>query len=190
MPYLTRWWQRWWPTIGSREVAGQGIRFGLAGGLVAVVYLASTSLFVEVLDFDFQVALALGFALAISTHFALQRRFVWVHEHGFAVPFHHQAARYLLVAAVQYGLTALATGVLPSALDVPTELVYLCVAAVLTAANFVIFRVGVFHSAAPSEQDPMSGLADFLRVASWQAASAADSGRGRAHTEALARGRR
>jgi putative flippase GtrA len=139
--------------IGSREIAGQGIRFGLAGGLVAVVYLATTSLFAEVFDFNFQVALALGFVLAISTHFALQRRFVWVHEHGFAVPLHHQALRYLLVAGIQYGITALATAVLPGALGVPTEVVYLCAVVALTAANFVIFRVSVFHSAGPSDAD-------------------------------------
>jgi putative flippase GtrA len=154
VPFLTRSWRRRWPIFASREIAGQGVRFGLAGGLVAVVYLASTSLLAEVFDVDFQLALAIGFVLAIGTHFALQRWFVWVHEHGFAVPLHHQALRYLLVAGVQYGITALATSVLPGLLHVATELVYLCAAACLTAANFVIFRVSVFHAAELVEGEP------------------------------------
>jgi putative flippase GtrA len=138
---------------GSREIAGQGLRFGLAGGVVAVVYLASTSLLAEVLGVDFEVALAMGFALAIATHFVLQRRYVWVHADGFAVTLRQQALRYLLVASLQYGLTAVATSALPGLLHVATEVVYLCSAAALTATNFVVFRTGVFHAADPPKED-------------------------------------
>jgi putative flippase GtrA len=134
---------------GSGKIAGQGLRFGLAGGVVAVVYLASTSLLAEVVGLDFQVALAIGFALAIVTHFALQRQFVWVHTEGFAVSLRHQAVRYMLVAGTQYAVTAAAVSVLPGALGIATEIVYLCVAAGVTAANFFIFRSRVFHPAEP-----------------------------------------
>lgn len=152
VPFLRLRWRLRRPTIGSKEVAGQGVRFGLAGAVVAAIYLASTSVLAEVFRLDFQVALAVGFVLAIGTHFALQRRYVWVHDQGFAVPLHDQAVRYLIVAGVQYGLTALATSVLPGVLHLATELVYLCAAACLTVANFAIFRVAVFHSAGPSEE--------------------------------------
>jgi putative flippase GtrA len=142
------------PASGSfGGIGGQSLRFGLAGGAVAVVYLATTSLLAEVVGLDFEVALAIGFALAIATHFALQRNFVWVHADGFAVPLRHQALRYMLVAGTQYGLTAAATSVLPGVLHVATEIVYLATAAGAAAANFFIFRVGVFHPAKPGEDN-------------------------------------
>jgi putative flippase GtrA len=136
---------------GSAEIAGQGLRFGLAGGVVAVIYLATTSVLAEVLGMEFELALAIGFVVAIVTHFTLQRRFVWAHAHGFAVPLHHQAMRYLAVAGTQYGLTVAATTLLPGPLHMATEIVYLCVAAALTATNFVIFRAQVFHPSKPEE---------------------------------------
>src|ERR1700730_478145 len=76
-----------WRAAGSRHIAGQGLRFGIAGGLVAIVYLGSTSLLAAVVGVEFEVALAIGFLLAITTHFVLQRKFVWVHDEGFAVAF-------------------------------------------------------------------------------------------------------
>jgi putative flippase GtrA len=142
-----------WRVSGIGGLAGPGLRFGLAGGVVAVVYIASTSLLAEVLGVDFQVALATGFALAIITHFALQRKFVWTHPEGFAVSLRHQVLRYMVVAGTQYGLTAAATSVLPGVLHVAREIVYLCCAAGLTATNFVIFRAAVFHPAGPPEEN-------------------------------------
>jgi putative flippase GtrA len=137
---------------GSGEIAGQGLRFGLAGGVVAVIYLSTTLLLTEVLGVEFELALAIGFTVGMITHFTLQRRFVWAHADGFAVPLHHQALRYLALAGTQYGVTAAATTLLPDALHVATEIVYLCVAAALTATNFVIFRAQVFHPAKRSEE--------------------------------------
>jgi len=137
---------------GSREIAGQGVRFGLAGGVVAVVYLASTSLLAEVFGVGFELAISVGFTLAIVTHFALQRKFVWVNAGGFAVSLRHQVLRYTGVAGTQYGVTIAATSILPGILHVATEIVYVCCAAGLAAANFVIFRTGVFHPAEPSKE--------------------------------------
>jgi putative flippase GtrA len=134
----------------AREIAGQGFRFGLAGGVVAVVYLVTTSVLAEVAGVDFELALTTGFVVAIAAHFMLQRKFVWVHSEGFAVSLRHQALRYLVVAGAQYGFTVAATSVVPSVLHVPTEIVYLCVATGLTAVNFIIFRARVFHPAEPS----------------------------------------
>jgi choline kinase/putative flippase GtrA len=130
-------------------ILGQGLRFGLAGGIVAAVYLASTTVLAEVVGLPFQVALVLGFAFAISVHFTLQRKFVWVHDGEFALPLRQQAGRYLVVAAAQYGLTAASTLVLPHALGLPTEIVYLATVAGIIAVNFVVFRHGIFHASAP-----------------------------------------
>lgn len=161
----------WWSGSGrdilralrSHEsgLLGQGTRFVLAGGSVMVVYLTTTTVLADVVGFAFQLALVIGFCVGLMVHFTLQRTFVWAHAEEFALPLRHQAARYLTVAGIQYGLTAASTSLLPRALDLPTELVYLATVAALTMTNFVVFRNGIFHptevlaesSAAPVGED-------------------------------------
>ena len=134
---------------------GQGVRFALAGGTVALVYLVATTVLAEVVGLGFQVALAIGFSIALIVHFTLQRVFVWTHHEEFALPLHHQAGRYLIVAGVQYGVTAASTAALPAALSVSSEAVYLVTVAVLIGANFVVFGHRVFHAKpAGGEWDP------------------------------------
>ena len=94
----------------------------------------------------FQLALATGFATALLLHFTLQRFFVWVHHSEFALGLGSQASRYLVLAGLQYAITAVATSVLPRALDVPVTLVYVVTAIALASANFLILRAGVFHA--------------------------------------------
>ena len=137
---------------GRSLLVGQGLRFAASGGAVALVYIATTTLLAEVLGVPFEVSLAIGFSLAIATHFTLQRVFVWAHTDGFALPLRDQALRYLPIAGAQYGLTAAATAVLPGALGVRTEFVYLCAAGVLSAVNFFVFRARVFHPASASQR--------------------------------------
>jgi len=127
-------------------ILGQGVRFALAGGTVMVVYLTTTIVLADVFGLPFQVALAIGFCVGLMVHFTLQRFFVWTHHEEFALPLRHQVGRYLTVAAVQYGVTAASTSLLPSALNVPTEVVYLVTVAVIVCTNFVVFRHGIFHA--------------------------------------------
>lgn len=127
------------------ELGGQGARFALTGGIVAVVYLGTTSLLGAVIGLNFETALAIGFVLAITTHFTLQRLFVWRQESSYALSVHHQLARYLVVAGIQYGLTALIVATLPRALRVSSEVVYLPTVLVISAANFLVFRSRIFH---------------------------------------------
>jgi putative flippase GtrA len=129
------------------------MRFALAGGTVALVYLATTTILAEVVGMPFEAALAIGFCVGLLVHFTLQRTFVWVHHEEFALGLGGQIGRYLLAAAAQYGVTAASTGVLPSALGVATEIVYLATVAVVLSANFVLFRNGIFH-AKPAGGDP------------------------------------
>ena len=118
---------------GRARLAGQGLRFAASGGAVAIVYVATTTLLAEVIGIPFELALAIGFSIAIATHFTLQRVFVWTHADGFALPLRQQALRYLPIAGAQYGLTAAATATLPGALGVRTEVVYLCAAGLRAA---------------------------------------------------------
>lgn len=125
---------------------GQGTRFAVAGGSVALVYLSTTTLLADVVGLPFQLALAIGFCVSIIVHFTLQRFFVWNHHEEFALPLHHQVGRYLAAAAVQYGVTAASTSLLPAILGVSTEIIYLATVAVVLSANFLVFRHGIFHA--------------------------------------------
>jgi putative flippase GtrA len=124
----------------------QGFRFALAGSTVALVYLTTTTVLAEVFGVPFQAALAIGFAVAVIVHFTLQRLFVWTHHEEFALPLRHQVGRYLALAGAQYGVTAASTSLLPSVLNVSTELVYLGTVAVVLSVNFLVFRHGIFHA--------------------------------------------
>jgi putative flippase GtrA len=137
-------------------VLGQGVRFAVAGGTVALVYLTLTLVLADIVGLPFQAALAIGFCIATIVHFTLQRVFVWIHHEEFALPMHRQAARYLLAASAQYGLTAASTSLLPDALDAPTEVVYLTTLAAVISMNFLVFRHGIFHGSAPGEETDRS----------------------------------
>lgn len=132
---------------------GQGLRFVVNGCLSAGVYLLSTTLLALVAGMPFQLALAIGFCLMISVNFTLHRVFVWVNREGFALPVHHQFGRYMIFEGSQYGLTALSIGVLPRALELPTEIVYLLTALAFAGVSFMIFRTGVFHARESSAAD-------------------------------------
>ena len=120
---------------------------------MALVYLTTTTVLAEVLGMPFQAALAIGFSVGLIVHFTLQRLFVWTHHEEYALPLHHQVGRYLALAAAQYGVTAASTSLLPSALGVPTEVVYLATVAVVLSTNFLVFRHGIFH-AKPAVPEP------------------------------------
>lgn len=113
---------------------------------MAAVYLGTTTVLASVVGLPFQLALAIGFCTALVVHFTLQRLFVWAHHEEYALALHRQVARYLLVASAQYGLTAASTALLPSALGLPVEVVYLATVVLLLSASFLVFRHGVFHA--------------------------------------------
>lgn len=124
---------------------GQGMRYAIAGSIVALVYVLTTTLLAVGFGVPFRYALPIGFALQLTVHYTLQRTFVWVHEERFALPFSRQMRRYLTVAGSQFGLTALSTSLLPHALGLSTEVVYLTTTGVLISANFVLLRNVIFH---------------------------------------------
>ncbi len=128
----------------------QGARFALAGGIVAVTYVSTTTLLADVLSVPFQAALAVGFCVALIAHFSLQRLFVWTRSEQFALPLHHQAGRYLALALAQYGLTVASTSLLPAALGVSAGVVYLATVALVSSINFLLFRHRIFHAREPA----------------------------------------
>jgi putative flippase GtrA len=126
-------------------LAGQGLRFVISGCVVALVYIAVTTVLHDAFAVPFQTALAIGFASGVCLHFTLQRLFVWRHYQKFALAFHRQASRYLGVCVTQYAITALSTSQLPSLLRTPVEVVYLVTMVTVAAVNFLVFRGRVFH---------------------------------------------
>jgi putative flippase GtrA len=125
---------------------GQGIRFVFVGGIVAASYLTVTTVLADAFHVAFQLALAVGFVIALCMHFTLQRWFVWVHDAEFALGFSMQVGRYLLLAGTQYLITAATTAVLPSALGIQVTFVYLATATGLTAINFLVLRNKIFYA--------------------------------------------
>jgi len=125
---------------------GQLLRFGLAGSLVALLYVTVTTVLSQVLGVPFQLALAIGFASGLLLHFTLQRVFVWTHHEEFALGLRHQVGRYLTMAAAQYGVTAVSTAVLPSVLGLSEEVVYLLTMVVVTTVGFLLMRFVIFHA--------------------------------------------
>jgi len=143
---------------------GQGLRFALTGCIVALIYLTTTTVLADIIGMPFQVALAIGFCVGLATHFMLQRMFVWAHAEEFALPVRRQARRYLTAAAIQYGVTSASTSLLPFALDVPTEIVYVVTAVVVASVNFLVFRHGIFH-AKPKVVEPVSdSLSPYIEI--------------------------
>jgi putative flippase GtrA len=141
----------WWLFTPASGLTGQGLRYAIAGSVVALVYLLTTTLLAVVIGLPFREALPIGFTVQLAVHYTLQRTFVWVHEQEFALPFRRQARRYLTVAGTQLGITAASTSLLPGVLGLSTEVVYLMTVGLLTAANFLLFRNVVFHP------DPAAG---------------------------------
>jgi putative flippase GtrA len=133
------------PRSPNWGLAGQGLRFVIAGGLVGVVYVTTTTLLHDALAVPFQLALAIGSVGSVLLHFTLQRLFVWTHHETFALAMRHQALLYVLLWGSQYGLTALSTSRLPGLLGLPVELVYVGTVLVIAVFNFAFFRGRVFH---------------------------------------------
>jgi putative flippase GtrA len=141
---------------------GQMLRFGLAGGSVALVYLTITTVLSQLVGVNFQIALAIGFASGLLLHFTLQRAFVWTHDSEFAIGLRPQVGRYLTMAAAQYGTTAASTAVLPGVLGLSTEIVYLATMAIVTTVGFLVMRFVIFHPDAPLLETAPPTVSDSL----------------------------
>ncbi|HTZ62855.1 MAG TPA: GtrA family protein [Solirubrobacteraceae bacterium] len=141
------------------HIGAQAVRFVITGAVVSIVYVSVTTFLSQASHVAFELALAIGWSTGICVHFTLQRTFVWARQAGFALPLSSQMGRYLLVAGSQFGLTAASTALLPAALGLPVEEVYLVTVALLTSVNFLVFRNGIFHAEEPVLAGPVGNLA-------------------------------
>lgn len=95
--------------------------------------------------FQIQAAILVAYLVSLAVHFSLQRFLVFRDHNAFELAVHAQAGRYLVVAALQYGLVAGATAVLPSMLGLAEQVAYLASALVSAALTFLVLRAHVFH---------------------------------------------
>ena len=133
------------PSVFGMGLGAQGLRFVLAGAIVWLVNLSVTTVLAVVVGLPFQVALLTGYVVSVAVHFALQRLFVWAHRDGFALSVRRQLGRYLLLVAIQYGVTAASTLLLPSVLGLSSEAIFLIVVPLQASINFLLFRNSIFH---------------------------------------------
>ena len=131
--------------VARHPIAGQTIRYGVAGLLVASVYLGLPLLLNGAMHIGIEIVLPIAYVLAVTLHFNLQRHFVFKHEAGFALTTREQIMRYVVIGAIQYPTTAVAAGVLPGALGVSTRVVFVCATLAISFSFFLALRLHVFH---------------------------------------------
>jgi putative flippase GtrA len=134
-------------------------RFITAGGFVAVVNLGTGALLLA-LGVEVQLAVAVAYLAAITTHFTLQRLFVFAGEGAFALTLGRQLRRYTAMAAVQYPATAGLVALLVAA-GLSNLGAVVCAALLVTPVTYVLLRTRMFHLAAgdqpPRAARPESG---------------------------------
>lgn len=114
---------------------------------VGLTYIGLTLLFSGPFGLHIQLSIPAGYAIAVVLHFALQRFFVFADRGEFELSGREQAGKYVVLAGVQYVITALATEILPGALGLDERAVYVGSALAASAGVFLFLRAHVFHPA-------------------------------------------
>lgn len=126
-------------------VSGEPFRFAVAGGVTALVYFGGTLLLSGPVGLPIQLSILVAYATSLAVHFTMQRVLVFRDHDAFELAVHQQAGRYLTLAAIQYAFTATATAVLPSALGLSDQVVYVLSAGTAACVTFLVLRRHVFH---------------------------------------------
>jgi putative flippase GtrA len=135
-------------------LAGQTIRYGLAGAFVMLVYLGLPVLFSDALSWPLQASIPVAYVLAVALQFTLQRKFVFRHVNEFALSVHSQVLWYVAVGAMQYPTTALGTFLLPKLLGISDRLAFMGTTVAFSLVFFFFIRGRVFHgSENPNQED-------------------------------------
>jgi putative flippase GtrA len=147
--------------LAKHPLTGQSIRYVVAGGTVALVYLSLPLVFHADFGVAIQIAIPIAYVLAVSLHFQLQRHFVFRHVTEFALSRRKQIARYVALGLVQYPTAALSTALLPSVLGFSEQAAFVCTSLAISATFFLLLRGHVFH---PNEEpeNPSADPADLI----------------------------
>ena len=122
------------------------LRYGITGAIAALVYLSLPVVLNGGAGVPIQVAIPLAYVTAVTLHFNLQRHFVFRHVSEFALTRRAQVGRYLMIGAVQYPTTAIATALLPALLGFSARETFVIVALTMSLAVFLVLRTHIFHA--------------------------------------------
>jgi putative flippase GtrA len=128
------------------------LRFAISGATVAAFYLGAPLLVNATLGVPLEAALPVVYVLAVMLQFTLQRLFVFRHVSEFALTMRRQMLWYVMIAAIQYPLSAAATALLPGWLGLPERVVYVAATLVIALATFLFLRRNVFHAGEPATE--------------------------------------
>jgi putative flippase GtrA len=128
-----------------RTSRAQPVRYVAVGGLVTLTYLGLTLLLAGPLGVPIALAIVVGYAVAITLHFLLQRHYVFAHVASFRLELSAQVVRYVVIGGTQLALTVASTRWLPSLLGISAKAAYVSTVVVLTAGGFLLLRHRVFH---------------------------------------------
>jgi putative flippase GtrA len=131
--------------IARHPLTGSGLRYAIAGGTVALVYLGVPLALNGGAGLPIEVAIPIAYVLALCLQFNLQRHFVFRHVDEFALSQRSQAGRYVVIAAIQYPTTAVATAVLPGLLGLSERATFLAVSLTMSVVFFIVLRTRIFH---------------------------------------------
>jgi putative flippase GtrA len=122
------------------------VRFALAGGVTASVNFGASAILL-LAGLPVQAAVAIAYLITVTTHFTLQRLFVFAGAGEFALPLSAQLRRYAALAAVQYPANAglVAVFVALGAADFVAVVIAALLAMPIT---FVVLRTKLFHTVA------------------------------------------
>lgn len=170
----------------SHPLAGVGLRYATTGVIVGLVYVGTPVVLNGGAGVAIQVAIPIAYVLAVSLHFNLQRHFVFRHVAEFALSRRQQIRRYLMIGAVQYPTTAIATALLPELLGLSARVTYVVVTLTMSLVFFLLLRAHIFHATVTTElEGPLDdGSRTELQVAELEFL-AASGGSGERHVDAV-----
>jgi putative flippase GtrA len=143
--------------LAARPLVWSTIRYGISGAIVALVYLGLPVALNAGAGVPIQVAIPLAYVTAVTLQFNLQRHFVFRHVPEFALTRRAQVGRYLMIGAVQYPATAIATALLPALLGLSARVTFVGVALTMSLIVFLILRAHIFHAIEDLDPFPKIG---------------------------------
>jgi len=128
----------------------QIVRFGLVGGSGYVVNLAVYAACVHGMGADYRMAAVVAFVVALSTNFTLNRHYTFAARD--AGRLHHQAARFVAVSLVSFGVNLLALQLLVDVAGMQKVLGQAIAVVLAAPVNYAGQRFWAFAS--PQQRQP------------------------------------
>jgi putative flippase GtrA len=130
--------------LRQHPTAQRFARFALTAIVAQGAYASLLALFLLGFGYPRQTALAISYVITLLIHFTLNRQFVFA-KGNFKRGLSAQGARYLVIAASAYVITALGLALLPEALGIAPYFAWALLTTVIGTVNFAILGRFVFR---------------------------------------------